>query len=254
VRLLDLFRRTGARAATLPPGMRAYAIGDVHGRLDLLTELFARIAADTAARGPADTHLVLLGDLIDRGPQSAGVVELLRAGAPAWAGTMHVVMGNHEEMLLRMLDEPTEEGLATFLRYGGYQTLESYGAPERMLELPELYRPEELFAFVPAAHRDWLRGLADRVALGDYLFVHAGVRPGVALDVQDPVDLRWIRAPFLDSRADHGATVVHGHSIAPAAELRPNRIGIDTGAFASGVLTAVGLEGEARWLLATGHT
>lgn len=251
MRLFGRTRRAEPRAApALPPGLRAYAVGDVHGRLDLLDDLLGRIEVDDRARGEAETHLVLLGDLIDRGPESAGVVERLRAVPPAFT-RLHLIMGNHEEMLMRLLDEPEAGTLARFLHYGGYETLQSYGVPARMLDLPSAFPPEALLRFVPDAHRAFLATFEDQVRLGDYLFVHAGIRPGVAIDAQKPSDLRWIRAPFLDSADDHGVTVVHGHTIAPRADRRDNRIGIDTGAYATGVLTALGLEGEAQWLLAT---
>lgn len=252
MRLFGFGRRAPPRAAaSLPEGMRAYAVGDVHGRLDLLTELLALIEADDRGRAPAETHLVMLGDLIDRGPASAGVIELLRGTPPSFA-TLHLIMGNHEEMLLRMIDAPAAEEMAQFLRYGGYETLASYGAPEAMLEIPERYPPDALTAFVPEEHRAFLRSLADSVRLGGYLFVHAGIRPEVAIERQAPLDLRWIRREFLDSDADHGVTVVHGHTISAKPEMRANRIGIDTGAYASGVLTALGLEGTAQWLISTG--
>lgn len=252
MRLFGLGKRVSARpAASLPDGMRAYAIGDVHGRLDLLTILLERIEEDDGSRAPADTHLIMLGDLIDRGPDSAGVVEMLRSAAPSFA-QLHPIMGNHEEMLLRMIDAPSGEEMAQFIRYGGYETLASYGAPETMLEIPERYPADALTAFVPEAHRDFLRTFVDSVRLGDYLFVHAGIRPEVPIDRQAPLDLRWIRREFLDSDADHGVTVVHGHTISAKPEMRANRIGIDTGAYASGVLTALGLERNAQWLISTG--
>lgn len=236
--------------ATLPAGVRVYAVGDVHGRLDLLTILLDRIRADDLNRGPAETRLVMLGDVIDRGPDSAGVVERLRSGVPGLPA-VEALMGNHEEVLVRLLDAPELGLLVQFLRIGGYQTLESYGVPERMLELPELYSPAELLEAVPETHCAWFRAMGDSVQVGDYLFVHAGIRPAVPLEEQQPADLRWIRAPFLKSDADHGVTVVHGHTITDAPELRPNRIGIDTGAYSTGVLTALGLEGTERWFLST---
>jgi len=250
-----MLKRWFARAAPppeaeVPPGVRVYAIGDVHGRRDLLVDLIRRIGEDGAARPPAETRLVLLGDLIDRGPESAGVVALARDGVPGFQG-VDVLMGNHEEVLLDLLAEPEPVRLGFYLRIGGYQTLESYGVPERMLELPELFPPEALLEAVPAADRRWLASLGDRVRIGDYLFVHAGIRPGVGLDEQQPADLRWIRKPFLESRADHGVVVVHGHTVTDEVAWRPNRIGVDTGAYATGRLSAVGLEGRERWCLAT---
>ena len=251
MRLFGLGRRRAPREpARVPPGARIYAVGDVHGRLDLLQNLLALIEADDRSRAPAHAHLVMLGDLIDRGPASREVIDTFLRGGPAFAET-HLLTGNHEEMLLRLLDEPTPEAMAHYLRYGGYETLQSYGAPERMLELFELYPPEALTGLVPPEHRDFLRGLADSWAMGDYLFVHAGIRPNVAIAEQVAADLRWIRRPFLESEADHGVTVVHGHTISERPERRPNRIGIDTGAYATGVLTALGLEGTDQWLIAT---
>ena len=253
MKLFGRGRRAVPRTSpSTPEGIRIYAIGDVHGRLDLLHDILAQIEADDVARGRAETHLVMLGDLIDRGPDSAGVVELFRATPPPFLSEVHLVMGNHEEMLLRLIDEPSPEALTHFLRYGGYQTLESYGTPERMLELPELYPIEALLAFVPPEDSGFLRTFAESVQLGDYLFVHAGIRPDVPLAEQVGSDLRWIRAPFLTSDADHGVTIVHGHTISSKPEMRANRIGIDTGAYASGILTAVGLDRYDQWLLATG--
>ena len=237
-------------APRMAEGLRVYAIGDVHGRFDLLLMLLDAIEADDRARGQAETHVVMLGDLIDRGPHSAQVVDFFRTRAPDFA-QFHFVLGNHEEMLLRLIDAPSEEDAAHFLRYGGRETFQSYGAPQYMLEFPERYSAAALTDHVPEAHRAFLRGFHDAVQFGDYLFVHAGICPGAPIDQQAPADLRWIREPFLESEADHGLVVVHGHTIAEAPEIRPNRIGIDTGAYASGVLTALGLERDERWLLAT---
>ncbi|WP_294390315.1 metallophosphoesterase family protein [uncultured Sphingomonas sp.] len=234
----------------VPDGIRVYAVGDVHGRFDLLRSLLARIEADDAARAPASTHVVLLGDLIDRGPQSREVVDLLLNHPPQFA-TIHIIMGNHEEMLLRLADDPHARGMAHFLRFGGRETFESYDAPQRVLDLPEGLPNTILTGSIPPEHLDFLRRAHHGLQFGDYLFVHAGIRPGIPLDKQSKNDLRWIRSDFLDSTEDHGVVVVHGHTIVPAPEVRANRIGIDTGAYASGVLTALGLEGATRWWLAT---
>ena len=237
--------------ARVPDGRRIYAIGDVHGRLDLLTDLIARIAADDAARAPADIEVILLGDLIDRGAQTAGLLEYLRAFRPEFA-RFRFVMGNHEMAMLTSLDDASGDPHRTgWLDFGGLATLASYGVPDRLLALPGPALVAALHHYVPRAHLDFLARFEDHVMVGDYLFVHAGIRPGVPLADQRPADLHWIRAEFLDDRRPHGFTVVHGHTISEEADFRANRIGIDTGAYRTGVLTALGLEGEAQWLLAT---
>lgn len=240
-----------AAAAQVPDGVRVYAIGDVHGRLDLLRALLALVQADNAARGEAETHVVMLGDLIDRGPESAEIIDYFLAGPPSFAG-YHYIMGNHEEMLLKQIYDPSEQSLAHFLRFGGRETFESYGVPQRVLDMPERYSFAGLTDAIPASHRTFLAAMEDMIRFGDYLFVHAGIRPDVPIEEQQTSDLRWIRQQFLTSDVDHGVVVVHGHTITEEPELRPNRIGIDTGAFQSGRLTALGLENAERWLIATG--
>jgi serine/threonine protein phosphatase 1 len=250
--ILNRFRRSQAPAspapATLPDGLRVYAIGDVHGRLDLLDALLAQIAADDAARAPCRTQLLLLGDLVDRGPESAGVVERARELV---AGGARLLMGNHEEMFLRTVDGDVQ-ALRVMLRVGGKETILSYGVSEEEFVASDFDELLALFiARVPPEHIVFLRGSENWIRYGDYLFAHAGIRPAVPLEEQSPADLRWIRREFLDCTDDHGYVVVHGHTISEAVEERPNRIGIDTGAFASGRLTALGLEGTARWYLET---
>lgn len=235
----------------IPPGLRVYAIGDVHGRFDLLRDLLRRIQRDNATRGDAETHVVMLGDLIDRGPESAEIIDFFLAGPPSFAH-FHFVMGNHEEMLLKQIYDPSEESMAHFLRFGGRETFESYGVPQRVLDMPDRYSFAGLTDAIPARHRAFLSAMEDMVRFGDYLFVHAGIRPDVPIDEQRASDLRWIRAQFLYSDVDHGVMVVHGHTITDEPELRPNRIGIDTGAFQSGRLTVLGLEAGEKWLIATG--
>ena len=243
----------------VPPGLRIYAIGDIHGRSDLLDDVLARIASDDRSRGPAETHIVFLGDLIDRGPDSAGVVARLRDLSQAH-DRVHLIMGNHEEMMLAALDEQRGKSAAMrqFFKNGGRETLLSYGVEETDCPQTSLDELRQLAAAkVPADHLAMMRGMVPWVAFGDYLFVHAGVRPGVALEEQEEADLRWIRAEFLRSRESHGRMVVHGHSIAESVEFQPNRIGVDTGAYASGRLSAVGLEGVERWVIVaegTGHS
>lgn len=237
--------RPAARAATAP-GTRVYAVGDIHGRLDLFREIIRSIEADDAARGSARTIVVLLGDLIDRGPDSAGVVALARE----WAAQRHIklIMGNHEEMFL---DSFSKQGiLRNFMRFGGRVTMLSYGIPQSVLAEADTEDLQRLMVeAVPQEDRDFLAGFEKMIRCGDYVFVHAGVRPDMPLERQTGQDCRWIREPFLSHEGDHGAVIVHGHTVTEQPELLPNRIGIDTGAFMSGVLTAIGLEGTERWLI-----
>jgi len=247
--LKRLFRsKSTERRPEGPKGRRAYAIGDVHGRLDLLDSLLADIEADNRARGPAKTYLIFLGDLIDRGPESRGVIERLLHAPPDFARSIFL-KGNHEEFLLGALDG--ELGmLQNWLVYGGAECCESYGISQGWLinaSPPDIL--PRLATAVPPEHRTFLEGMADTFRFGDYLFVHAGIRPGVPLEAQTGKDLRWIREGFLDDRTDHGVVVVHGHTIVEDVEELPNRIGIDTGAYRSGVLTALGIEGANRWLI-----
>lgn len=232
--------------AALPKGARAYAVGDIHGRADLFAALVQAIDADDAARGQAQTTVILLGDLIDRGPDSAGVV----AQARTWRErrSVRVLMGNHEEMLLDSLEKL--EVLRHFLRYGGKETVLSYGVDEDAYYAADLAETQTLMrAAIPAADLDFIRSFENTIVLGDYAFVHAGIMPDVPLDQQRVGDLRWIRHPFLDHTGSHGAVVVHGHTIFKQPDIRHNRIGIDTGAYETGVLTALGLEGQTRWLI-----
>jgi serine/threonine protein phosphatase 1 len=242
------FARRNRRAPAGPPGSRAYAIGDVHGRLDLMEELLDRIEADSRARGPAKTWLVFLGDLVDRGPDSRGVIERLVSRPPRFARPVFL-KGNHEEFFQGVLDGDASI-VQHWLAYGGATCSESYGVSRgwTLNASPEAIA-ERLIARVPASHLEFLRSMADSFRFGDYLFVHAGIRPGVELDQQVSRDLRWIREGFLDDLTDHGVVVVHGHTIVERPEEHPNRIAIDTGAYRDGALTALGLEGTERWFL-----
>ncbi|MDB5698735.1 MAG: serine/threonine protein phosphatase [Alphaproteobacteria bacterium] len=231
-------------------GARAYAIGDIHGRLDLLDLLLRRIDEDRAARPTKKSFIIFLGDLIDRGPDSAGVVERLRQYRPSGARAVFLG-GNHEEVLLRIL-AGEKNILASWLKFGGAECLESYGVDAEALRHREEGEAIRLLqANIPMEHRQFLESFADTFRFGDYLFVHAGIRPGVAIDAQDKSDLRWIREPFLTDAKEHGCVVVHGHTIVEKVEERRNRIGIDTGAYQSGVLTALAIEDAQRWFLAT---
>jgi serine/threonine protein phosphatase 1 len=249
--LRSLFSRPMRRPRrfTVPAGRRVYAIGDIHGRSDLLDRLLAHIAADRATAPRQREHIIFLGDLIDRGPDSRGVIDRLLALRETLPNPVFIA-GNHEEMLLRILDGGTEH-LADWIRFGGHECLESYGVdPRALIDAPEA-APATLHEAIPAAHIAFLRAMADSARIGDYLFVHAGIVPGVPIERQLPSDTRWIREPFLRSTADHGVMVVHGHTISADVDERRNRIGIDTGAYASGVLTALCIEGGERRFLST---
>lgn len=247
--LSKLFGKAAAPAASAAPGERVYAIGDVHGCLGELDRLLMMIEADHVARGPAALRLVLLGDLVDRGPQSAMVVKRARQLSRATAAT--VIAGNHEELLL-LAQAGDRDALAVFNRCGGRETLLSYGVdPDDYDECALSDLPALIDRVVPREQLAYLAGLENWTTSGDYVFVHAGVRPGVALDQQTTADLRWIREPFLNYKGSYGAVVIHGHTITDAPDVRSNRIGIDTGAYASGVLTAIGIEGDQHWFLQT---
>ncbi|MDQ3077268.1 MAG: metallophosphoesterase [Pseudomonadota bacterium] len=241
---------SGRRTIAGPDGYRAYAVGDVHGRIDLLDQLLSMIEADIAARGDCEKVIVFLGDLIDRGPASAAVVERLRTYQLAGT-TMIFLSGNHEEVMLRVL--AGERGLlADWLQFGGAQCLKSYGIDHALLpDMAESAALDLIAAQIPKAHQTFLEGFADTFRFGDYLFVHAGIRPGLDVAAQAPSDLRWIRGPFLDDSNDHGFMVVHGHTITTAVDERSNRIGLDTGAYRTGILTALAVEGTDRWFLDT---
>lgn len=236
------------RPPELPAGIRIYAVGDVHGRADLLAPMLGWIRQDSLARdGSPEVVTIFLGDLIDRGPASAEVLDLLVEEDAAF-GRRYLIRGNHEEVLLRILDGDMTL-IDDWFGFGGEETLLSYGVdPALSRRDPDAFAAA-LHDAIPPEHVALLRSMHEWVQAGDYLFVHAGIRPGVPLDAQRPADLRWIRREFLSSRADHGMVVVHGHTVSPAAQFRRNRIGIDTGAYATGHLTVLGLEGQARWTL-----
>lgn len=206
------------------------------------------IAQDEAQRGAAETTIVILGDVVDRGPASAQVVERLLA-LKAEAPRTRFLKGNHEEVFLHALDGD-EQALRMFCRIGGRETIMSYGVDAREYErLDYTELAERLLAVVPEAHRAFLDAFEDVVTIGDYAFVHAGIRPNVALSLQKTADLRWIRGAFLDHAGRHEKMIVHGHTITPEVERRPGRIGIDTGAYAGGPLSALGIEGDTTWVL-----
>lgn len=231
----------------LPEGLRIYAVGDVHGRADLLARLFVAIDTDLARRPPTRCLQVFLGDYIDRGPFSRQVVDLLIARARTHR-LVHL-KGNHETFPLQFLKAP--EVLLDWRLMGGLSTLASYGlAPSANPDQAEMHDLAARFAAVlPASHGTFLTGLKTSYCCGDFFFVHAGVRPGLPLELQREEDLLWIREDFLLHEEDFGKMVVHGHTPVREAEFRDNRINIDTGAFATGNLTCLVIERDDFWLL-----
>jgi serine/threonine protein phosphatase 1 len=227
-------------AASTPADTRIYAVGDIHGRADLLAETMELIDDDLDRRPVLYAVEVYLGDYIDRGADSKGTIDLLAARLVR--NNTICLRGNHEELLERFLSNPRV--LESWLKLGGLQTLASYGVrlrPDRS-EAPEVLHTRFRQAF-PRAHTVFLKCLKPWICCGDYLFVHAGIRPQVPLDRQSMHDLLWIRDEFLNSTRHHGKCIVHGHTPVPHPDLRHNRINIDTGAWQSGTLTCVVLEG-----------
>jgi serine/threonine protein phosphatase 1 len=224
--------------AVLPAGRRIYAIGDVHGCADRLAAMHALIAADLRDRPVARATVVHLGDLIDRGPDSAGVIALLLA---PWSATpaprVVSLMGNHEDMMLAALASADRPTMEQWMVNGGAESLRSWGVSHRT-------PPSDLWGAIPPVHLGCLRGLSLMHRAGGYVFVHAGLRPGVALERQARHDLLWIREPFLSHEAPLPAVVVHGHTPVEAPVIRANRLGIDTGAVIGGRLTCAVLEAD----------
>jgi serine/threonine protein phosphatase 1 len=240
--------RPPSLAHALPAGLRVYAVGDVHGRYDCLQRIEDRIARHEATLPAADTLVIFLGDYIDRGPQSREVLERLTQGQFAGHAT-RFVLGNHEDAMLGFLDDPTAH--VDWLNFGGVATLASYGvraaaAPDRAAL--EAMR-EGLVEALPPTHLRLLRDLDLWIKLGDYLFVHAGIRPGLALEDQRRSDLLTIREPFLSTKASLSWRVVHGHTVLPQASIGPVRISLDTGAYATGRLSCAVIEHETAQLL-----
>ena len=238
-------------ASHAPRGVRVYAVGDIHGRADLLDQLLRQIGRDAASGADLVKYLVFLGDYVDRGPDSAMVIERLSGALLPGFGAIHL-RGNHEAAMLGFIENP--QAGPGWLAYGGRATLDSYGVAAPAEDAPPEHVAEarqRFAAALPAHHRTFLAGLRSHIAIGDYLFVHAGIRPGLPLHRQRDEDLLWIRREFLTSHLDHGKVVVHGHTITEQPEVRSNRIGIDTGAYASNRLTALVLEGGERRFLCT---
>ncbi|WP_024506549.1 metallophosphoesterase family protein [Bradyrhizobium sp. ARR65] len=226
-------------AHSTPAETRIYAVGDVHGRADLLSETMERIDEDLWRRPVSYAVEIYLGDYVDRGPDSKEVIDLLATRLVR--NNAVCLRGNHEELLERFLYDPAI--LSSWLKLGAMQTLASYGVSLRHDGTESNYDLHQRFcrAF-PKAHALFLKCLKPWICCGDYLFVHAGIRPNVPLDRQTMRDLLWIRSEFLDSPRDHGKLIVHGHTPVPHPDVRSNRINIDTGAWRSGILTCVILE------------
>lgn len=243
----------GVAAPRTPSDMRLYAIGDIHGRADLLSELHHLILADAEHAVDGRRVAIYLGDYVDRGARSADVIECL-LGDPLPHFDSVFLKGNHEQLMLDYLDG--DDGM-TWFHNGGVATAQSYGVTASKADLwgGETTETRAALAYmIPEKHRRFFEQLTPQARFGDYLFVHAGIRPGTPLDQQSERDLLWIRDAFLSSQADHGVVVVHGHSITRTPDICPNRIGIDTGAWHSGALTALVLDGETRSFLQTGTT
>lgn len=226
----------------LPDGVRIYAIGDVHGRADLLQSLLTAIDADLARSAPRRAIQVFLGDYVDRGPDSRAVLDLLIERSKTHETVC--LKGNHEVFLLEVLRDPAR--LQEWRHYGGLLTLVSYGISPTMNPTAEeqVELIEGLRRALPPEHLAFLQQLRSSFVCGDFFFVHAGVKPGVALDRQKDEDLLWIREEFLESERRFGKYVVHGHTPVSAPDIRPNRINIDTGAYATGNLTLLTIQGD----------
>ncbi|QIQ86920.1 metallophosphoesterase [Erythrobacter sp.] len=251
--LKELFRPAPSPPAPrVPAGTRYYVIGDIHGRLDLYEAMIDAIEADAADAGDLEVRIILLGDLVDRGPDSSGVLATTRE----WQRrrNVRVLTGNHEEMFLQAFEKP--EILRHFLKHGGRETILSFGLSSGLsrkkfntLELEELF--DLLPRIVPQSERDYIASFEEMIVAGDYVFVHAGVDPAQPLEAQKRSDLLWIRDRFLDHEGPLEKVVVHGHTIFEKVMDCGNRIGIDTGAFRSGVLTALVLEADQRRIIQT---
>jgi serine/threonine protein phosphatase 1 len=245
-----MFEEMEAQLASPPPDTRVYAVGDVHGCADLLADLQERIARDADKADEPRRVVVYLGDYVDRGPDSAGVIDRL-IDRPLADFEEVFLMGNHEQFLLDFLSDPSVGSL--WLRNGGDATLSSYGMAlaEDAGAVDLAAVSERLRQVLPPAHLAFLEALAVSHREGDYFFAHAGIRPGVPLDKQDEDDLLWIREPFLDAADTREVVVVHGHTTVETAEVHDNRIAVDTGAVWSGRLTAAVLHDRGQSFIHT---
>lgn len=234
----------------VPDNTVVYAIGDVHGCPWLLEQVFAWIAAHAAERPQERKLIILLGDIVDRGPDSRGALDLLLRGSPI-GFEMICLRGNHEGMMLHAMEKGT--GINAWMDNGGDQTLSSYGIENTLfLNFPSAgFVKESLRNAVPAQHRDFLVNTRFCHQEGDFLFVHAGIRPGVDIAHQSPEDMMWIRREFTESLADFGVIVVHGHTVTAEPRERINAIGLDTGAVMTGRLSCLALWDDQRDIFIT---
>jgi serine/threonine protein phosphatase 1 len=237
-----LLRGRAKKGPRLPDGLRIYAIGDVHGRADLLDRKLSLIDAHIVAQPIARPIFLFLGDYIDRGPASREVLDLLINCSKG--REMIFLSGNHDVFILNFIENPAV--LRDWSKIGGLETLMSYGVKPTLN--PDATTQRELAmalaAALPAAHREFLQDLEVSFSCGGYFFVHAGVRPGIPLAQQRAEDMMWIRDEFLLHEEDFGKVIVHGHTPVREIDIRPNRINIDTGAYVTGRLTCVMLEGD----------
>lgn len=247
-KIVDLWRYPSPEAPSLE---RVYAIGDIHGRLDLLHRIEAAIVQDLDARPVSRAAICYLGDYIDRGPASAAVLTYL-ATSRADGISRIFLKGNHEERLLEFLVSPNEHG-PTWVKYGGREALRSFGVEVAMEPDDREWQRvcDSLSGMLRSSEMDFLRHLRLAFCWRNYIFVHAGVNPDIPLNAQPCHDLVWIREPFLQSGRDYGRIIVHGHTISAEPELRMNRIGIDTGAYHSGRLTCLILDEAGQRLVST---
>ncbi len=244
--------RTGRPGkAALRPGLRIYAIGDIHGCATLLEQLHLKLIDDLARGSPPDVLWIYLGDYVDRGPDSKGVLDQLTGPAPADVERVFL-KGNHEDMLLRFVNDPENE--SEWCHFGGFETLLSYRMDVNALMKQGGYNAlaAEFTGCLSEKHARFLTELKTGYSSGGYYFCHAGIRPGTPIDRQDPYSLMWIRHEFLSSTADHGQIIVHGHAATEEPEVHHNRINIDTGAYATGRLTALAIEEDNRRFISVG--
>ena len=246
-------RKSSARPldnARIPDGRRVYAIGDVHGRNDLLQVLLEKIVTDDGEAGPCESEIIFLGDLVDRGPDSSGVLDTA-IQLKHNLGSVRFLMGNHEEVFLAAATGD-EKSVRFFNRIGGKETILSYDMPlKEYLDIDNAELARQLPGLIPARHIDFIKSFEDQIVIGDYAFVHAGVKPDVPLAEQEPKHLRWIREEFLEEREPFEKVIVYGHTISEDVVEKGNRIGIDTGAYYTEKLTALVLEGGERRYLDT---